>query len=362
MYSQDLLDATMPFFYGLVFLALLLPALTAFIPRLFKKFSRKTRLISFNLALLVSLAIWVILVGEIYFRFYYDSSTSNGNELVSQTFAKNHYRFNKQLYRSDVEYPMKRGDDRTRISFIGDSYTEGAGLKELSDRFTDLIQARNPGWDIHNIARSGNTTQSEIDQLKQLYDDGYDTDIIVLVYVFNDLIDLIPSHVDASSYDMEPDNYITKNSFLFNFLATRRINRIINEMNAESPDSNFFNPDFQHRTPEMWPRQQERLKELIALIRDQGDDILVATIPYVGEGKSTLLTSTEDTLMSFCARNQVPCLNLGKLAAQSDLPEEGLTAFKYDYHPGAIMQPLFASGIESMLRNHISNKIGTIVE
>lgn len=74
------------------------------------------------------------------------------------------------------------------LVFIGDSYTEGFGMRRRSNRFTDLVRQRlRDRYEVINFGRNGATTSEEFEILKSI---GFTPDIVVFQYFFNDPQDI----------------------------------------------------------------------------------------------------------------------------------------------------------------------------
>ena len=72
--------------------------------------------------LLLALALSVLPVGELYYRFVYDASDGFDLGLASERWFERYYQRNAQGIRDSVNLSQKRLPDRPRFTFIGDSY------------------------------------------------------------------------------------------------------------------------------------------------------------------------------------------------------------------------------------------------
>ncbi len=69
---------------------------------------------------------------------------------------------------------------RPRIAFVGDSFVWGYDA-EVSERFTDRLQALIPGWEVLNLGVSGYGTDQQYLMLQKFFD-RYQPDIVCLVF------------------------------------------------------------------------------------------------------------------------------------------------------------------------------------
>jgi hypothetical protein len=68
---------------------------------------------------------------------------------------------NSSGMRSTREYPLEKPPGRTRVVFLGDSYTAGDGVSN-AQRFTDLLEARFPNLDAMNFGLNGTGTDQQL--------------------------------------------------------------------------------------------------------------------------------------------------------------------------------------------------------
>lgn len=97
-------------------------------------------------------------------------------------------RMNSRGWR-DIEHPLRKPEDRTRIVALGDSITFGQSV-DYGQRFTEVIEDTLKGVDVVNLAVTGHGTDQE---LRIFEEEGwrYQPDIVLLnVYVANDLSDI----------------------------------------------------------------------------------------------------------------------------------------------------------------------------
>src|SRR5256885_1609541 len=149
------------------------------------------RLVIGNAVLLLLFLSLLFLGGETYYRFIYDKTDSLLYSKVSQRWLRQHWHRNANGLRDDMEYSPFRSLTRRRISFVGDSFTAGHGIKNVKHRFVNLIRERNPSWEVHMLAMPGFDTGDELDFLRTCLDHGYQLDEVVLVYCLNDVSDMI---------------------------------------------------------------------------------------------------------------------------------------------------------------------------
>ena len=145
-----------------------------------------------NLAVTSFLLAIVFLLFEAYFRFIYDSTDSLLSTRCCVKWFQKYYHTNKSGFRDDIEYEKDIPYGKTRITFLGDSFTAGHGIKNIENRFVNIIRGKNSNYDVHMLAIPGFGSKEELDVLEKAFAEGYKTDIVVLVYFLNDIIEANP--------------------------------------------------------------------------------------------------------------------------------------------------------------------------
>ncbi|HJU66021.1 MAG TPA: SGNH/GDSL hydrolase family protein [Gemmatimonadaceae bacterium] len=90
----------------------------------------------------------------------------------------------------DREHVVAKPDSARRLLVIGDSYAFGWGLSRLADRFGEQLAARlesatGTPWEAINISKADRHTRQQVEFLRAGL--PYRPDVVVLVYVFNDI-------------------------------------------------------------------------------------------------------------------------------------------------------------------------------
>ena len=98
-------------------------------------------LLSGNLLIFVFLLAIFFVVGEGYYRFVYDTTDSLAYTRVSQRWFNRYYIQNAAGFRDNVEYSLTIQPGRRRVSFLGDSFLAGHGVKSVEDRFANITGA-----------------------------------------------------------------------------------------------------------------------------------------------------------------------------------------------------------------------------
>lgn len=305
--------------------------------------------------LLINLLSFFVLVGlaglggELYYRYIYDTTDSLTYTKVSQQWVARYCNYNSGGYRDNVDYPLERMADRRRISFLGDSFTAGHGIKSVEDRFPNLIRARHPGWEVHVLAKFGLDTGFELELLKTVRQSGYEFDQVVLVYCLNDIADLFPdwSHTLSDLFaDVNRGGWLRRNSFFVDTLYHRY-------KAARDPRiSQYYSFVREGYRGQLWETQKTRLKAMRDFVEANGGRLLVVTFPFLQlEGPDYEYQFVHDQLDEFWRRLGVPHLDLHPVFA-GELPAK-ITVNRYDAHPNEYANLLAAEKIDQFLTGQL---------
>ena len=144
---------------------------------------------------------------------------------TSALWGRRYVRLNREGFR-DIEHSLLRVPGTNRVLVIGDSYAFGAGIRRTQDRLGEqlamrLDSATGTGWEVINAGRPDRNTLNEIATLDSTI--SYGPDVVILVYVFNDIDYLYPvterTVLTEAPRNMlqrvHPVRLLFENSFLF---------------------------------------------------------------------------------------------------------------------------------------------------
>ena len=144
----------------------------------------------FSIAILFFLLSFVLIFSgfEAYFRYRFDQSDALGFLDTTNRWMARHVVFNNYQMR-DRDFNMQKAPGTVRIAAIGDSLAFGYGIKNVNNRYSNLLQDEltKAGYkvEVYNFGVSGLDTWNEIIQ----YDKSvkpFNPDIVVWEYYLND--------------------------------------------------------------------------------------------------------------------------------------------------------------------------------
>jgi hypothetical protein len=294
------------------------------------------------LALLLSVAAFG---GEIWFRFFYDATDSFDATRASSRWFERHYKLNSDSFRDDVEYdlgPVPAG--RRRVTFVGDSFTAGQGVADVSDRFANRVRAARPNWDVQVFAINGWDTGPELEFLEHRipeYTKGrYGFDEVVLVYCLNDVCDIVPGMSElgrriAKAHERGP---ISRASWLADMLRFLWVSSTDDEIRGYFPQVQTAH------SGAVWERQKARLTEMRDFVASRGGRLAVVTWPMLHRlGAGYPFRDTHERLDAFWKSAGVAHLDL--LGAFEGRSASDLVVGRFDAHPNEEANRIAAQAI-----------------
>ena len=240
---------------------------------------------------------------------------------------------------------------KRRISFLGDSFAAGHGVKNVDDRFANRIRLANPQWEVQVPAVPGWDTGEEYDMVEHLIKQGYELDQVVLVYCLNDIQDLsveCDEPLTRVFSNSQEQNWLVRHSYLANLLYYRlkaRWDPLIQSY-CDSLVTAYRGP--------LWEEQKSRLKRLRDRVEANGGHLLVVTFPF--------LDAPLDDHYAFRFAHQrlgecwralnVPHLDL--LPVYRGLPPRKLVVSRFDAHPNEFAHKLAADAIQRFLNENVT--------
>jgi len=181
-----------------------------------------------GLAMLIGTLCGIALLGEGFLRVKVAvaAPTMQGLPTFSfQIWERKFVKLNSEGFR-DVEHALARDPAKKRMLLVGDSFAFGWGIRRLEDRIGEQIASRlakatGKQWEVINASRPGANTLDEIGFVNQTI--GYKPDLVVLIYIFNDVDYLIPEQVKVQTTALRNPfvRFLWQNSYFFQELFAR---------------------------------------------------------------------------------------------------------------------------------------------
>lgn len=308
--------------------------------------NKPIKLVLWNLMILTFLVSIIFTTGETYYRFYVDTTDSFALNKISQRWNKRHFKLNNKDVRDNINYRTVKAKNKTiRISILGDSFSTGHGVKDVNDRFSNILRARYKKLEIHNFSFNGMNTSMQVRLLEKLKSTDYSTDVFLLAFCLNDVDQNIPQAKQIYN-DVKRFNsglsYFEKNSYFINTMAFRAYAQITPEC------KNYGQFVLEGYEGEAWKKQMKLFKEVQQLSKEMNTKLAVVTFPFLQKPYNEYqFKKAHAKLSAYWHANQVPHLDL--LETYKPYLGESLTVNEFDAHPNEFAHQLAASAIESFL-------------
>jgi len=77
-------------------------------------------------------------IGEFYFRYVFDQTDNVYQLKTTQNWVRRHVTWNSDGFRGP-HFSVDKNPSETKIFFLGDSYTFGHGIKQVEDRYSQVL-------------------------------------------------------------------------------------------------------------------------------------------------------------------------------------------------------------------------------
>ena len=314
------------------------------------KRTRIPRLIIGNLVVLAVLLLLLVTAGEIYYRFFYDSTDSFALTRTSKRWFERHWQLNNLRIHDNIDYPLEKTPGKPRITFLGDSFTTGHGIKDMENRFANIVRKNRKDTDeVHLIAANGLDTGDELKALRQTLRKGYQTDVVVLVYVLNDISDLIPewqANLQRLHDEEANESFFVRHSFF--------INRVYYQIKAARDPAiwDYYACVKDAYAGPQWETQKQRLADIISFCNAHQMKLAVVTFPFLQDiGPNYRYGNVHDQLNAFWADNHIPHLDL--LPVYKSYKPWEVVVGKQDAHPNEFAHKKAAEAIDAFLHQEM---------
>jgi lysophospholipase L1-like esterase len=261
----------------------------------------------------------------------------------------------------DVE-PAPRPAGVRRVVVVGDSFTEGQGVKEADAYPRVLEKLLNDGggrWEVRNCGRRG----SDFPELNTVFEDAlkYSPDVVVYAMVLNDA-DRTPEFQARQSYindwildrgmllEGKPAPELRPHDSRLEALVTDRIET----WRTGRATARWYHDMYREPNRLGWTHTQGYIGEMNRRTLAQGGRFLVASWPLMVhlEGDDPFADVAE-TIARFCLAAGIPRDDLR--AAFRGRPTETLWVHPVDMHPNEIAHRLAAESLAPAVRTLVSS-------
>lgn len=250
-------------------------------------------------------------------------------------------RYNRAGFR-DVE-PDPPGE-RFRVVVVGDSFTEGQGVRQ-EDPFPQVLaralEAAEPGrWEVRNAGRRGRDLPGLVDVFHEALQ--YGPDIVLYAMVLNDADQSPEFHARQrylNDWILERGRMLggrpaatpgPLDSRLWSFVRDRMDARHVGDESIRWYRDMYGSPN-----ADGWARTQEHVRGMDRVCRERGTRFALVLWPLLVDLRGSYpFAAQHETIAGFCRNARIPFRDLRE--ALADVPTESLWVHAVDKHPNHI--------------------------
>lgn len=228
-----------------------------------------------------------------------------------------------------------------RIFFLGDSFTTGYGIKNIKDRFSDILETKlSKDYSVLNLGVNGADTRSE---LALYYKFPIKPHLLIYQYYGNDIDNVAFTNGKSFNgnvpYKDVPGIFkpLVKNSYLLDFLYWQLPHGNSDEF------VQFLVDTFQD--PAILSAHLYDIKRIFLLSQERSIPVVVILFPFLTDPSKSLFYTT--LLKTFCDSQNIPVVSVDELI--QDIPFEQRVVNKTDLHPSALVHKRVAEELYKTL-------------
>lgn len=330
------------FFLYLILLPLSFLALVLTVSKVYKSKASESRKKTLIVAVFTTFVIILIYSGfEAYFRYRYDESDGLGFLQVDKRWHKRHDVLNSYYYR-DRNFEENKKEGVMRVGVIGDSITEGSGIRNPKDRFSDILEQKlkdaGKNVEVYNLGKSGLDTVQEARAYQDVKHLKFD--ILVWEYFINDVQ---PENSTGTPIIIKNSlrgklvTFLSEKSFFFDYIYWRfssKYSQTIQELrNADIA---------QYHNEPVLQAHEKRISDFIESLKADNTKIVVIFFPSLYLLNPNYLAKEEYYMMVDYFKEKGVDATVDLLPELMDKNPKTLMASRFDTHPNEIVHALAA--------------------
>ncbi len=301
--------------------------------------SKKKLIVTFVFS--IFLLILVFSSFEAYFRYQFDESDSLGFLQVNDKWLERHVIYNNYFTR-DRNFERKKKEGTVRIGVIGDSIAFGYGIKDVNNRFSNILEKKlkDAGYnvEVYNLGKSGFDTPDEIEEYNKSFKQ-LNFDIIVWEYFLNDAEPKGKSNGTKVLLKERAKGkiitFLSDRSYFFDYIYWRlaaKYEKTFRElrnvdMAAYHDGDNFLS-------------HKKDVTDFIAQLKNENRKIVVIVFPFMYFFPNYPATDINQKMDNIFKENGAELIDLlGDLKGKN---AKDLIVSQFDYHPNESVQRLAA--------------------
>jgi GDSL-like Lipase/Acylhydrolase family len=265
------------------------------------------------------------------------------------------FKYNAQKFREKPLRPKQPGVRRVMV--LGDSFTEGQGVKEedtLVRRLEGGLRAKNEPWEVLNCGRRGTDFPALLDAFEDAFPFG--VDVFVYAFVLNDAEQSPAFHARQSYLD---DWILDRGAMLetadpprLGFFEPRLAAFVTDRLTSYRvgrETTRWYLEMYDEPNREGWERTQADIRGMNRRVRASGARFILMSWPLlVGLDGKYPFAPIHEKVRSFCVKEGIEYLDL--LDTFRGRPSPSLWVHPVDRHPNEVANRLAAEALLPVVR------------
>jgi hypothetical protein len=218
---------------------------------------------------------------EAYFRYRFDESDSLGFLRITTKWNQRHVVSNNYQYR-DKNFTVEKMPGKVRIGVMGDSNAFGYGIKNVTNRFSDILEKKlqDNGYNVelYNFAVPGFDTENELKEYARV--EKFNFDILIWSYFLNDAEEATRSAgtkilQKAQNVPQGIISFLSDNSYFFDYvywrLDARYDKTFVDVRNADLS---------QYDDPEIFNHHRSLIDSFTQRLQQEGKKVVMLVLPF----------------------------------------------------------------------------------
>lgn len=264
-------------------------------------------------------------------------SHSSGASLAAQRWSNYYWKPINMSGARDIEYSQERFQKQNTIFVVGDSFTAGYGIKNVRDRFSDIISEKLPdSFSVFNFGSNGANSSTELAILLKFPTKPKG---IILQYFINDIEEVCGSE-RKSVYkrplysDMLPFfRFFVSNSYFLEYVYWEFPHTIYDKYSSSVYDC--------YEDEETLKEHMNELSLLRLYAKDHKIDLIVVVIPFLQDIEGS--KKYTDVVKSYFEFYKIPVVDVGELV--KDVPLKKRVVNRHDPHASVLVHRMIADAL-----------------
>lgn len=267
-------------------------------------------------------------------------SHSAGDSIASSIWFNRYWKPINTFSFRDKEIEFNELKGKKRVIFLGDSLTAGYGIKNIKDRFSDILRSKfSSRYFVFNMGVNGASSRSEF---RTLYVLPFKPHVLVLEYFPNDIIGAKGFTEDKIDYipyaDIHPIlRFIVMHSYLANYIYW--------QLPHQNLTSQFTQMMKAYNQPDILYNHLRDLSRFAAYKKENSFKMIVVIIPFLNiDFKDQEFLSNIQSYLEFAG---IPTIDMRPLL--QEIPVAKRVVNNNDAHPSVLVHNIIADAVYKKL-------------